>query len=272
MQTMRNFCPACTGQKIQSFYRVDRVPVHSVINIATREEALSFPRRDLELAFCSECGFVFNQLFDIDVMDYCSRYEETQGWSPTFSGWHRELAHSVVDRFRLHNQSIIEIGCGKGEFLTLLCEIAEARGVGFDPAYVPERNQSPLKNQIQFIRDFYSEKYSSHQADFVCCKMTLEHIHKPLAFLQTVRRSIGDHLTTVFFQVPDMCRVITECAFWDVYYEHCSYFTMGSLARIFRRARFEVSGLESVYDAQYITIDAVPTSSTTGPRLAEEDD
>ena len=32
---------------------------------------------------------------------------------------------------------MIEIGCGKGEFLTLLCETTGARGVGFDPEAVP---------------------------------------------------------------------------------------------------------------------------------------
>ena len=43
----------------------------------------------------------------------------------------------------------------------------------------------------------------------------------------------------VFFELPDTERVLTEAAFWDIYYEHCSYFTPGSLARLFRRTGFE---------------------------------
>ena len=30
----------------------------------------------------------------------------------------------------------------------------------------------------------------------------------------------------MFFQVPDMSRVLRDLAFWDIYYEHCSYFTV----------------------------------------------
>ena len=36
------------------------------------------------------------------------------------------------------------------------------------------------------------------------------------------------------FELPDSRRVFDEVAFWDIYYEHCSYFTPGSLARLFR--------------------------------------
>ena len=61
--------------------------------------------------------------------------------------------------------------------------------------------------------------------------------------MRLVRGSIGDRpQVTVFFELPDMERVLVEQAFWDIYYEHCSYFTLGSLARLFRRTGFDVTG------------------------------
>ena len=42
-----------------------------------------------------------------------------------------------------------------------------------------------------------------------------------------------------------MRRVLEEGAFWDIYYEHCSYFTLGSHARLFRRAGLDVTDLRS---------------------------
>lgn len=155
----------------------------------------------------------------------------------------------------------------------MLCEMGENRGVGFDPAYIAERNTSASKSRAQFIVDFYSEKYTNYQADFVCCKMTLEHIQKTEEFVSMVRRSIGNRYeTTVFFQIPDTTRVLRDIGFWDIYYEHCSYFSPGSLGRLFRRCGFDVMSLGAEYDDQYLMIEARPSRQTPTPPLPEESD
>ena len=59
-----------------------------------------------------------------------------------------------------------------------------------------------------------------------------------------------------FFELPDVLRVLRETAFWDIYYEHCSYFSPGSLARLFRSCGFEVLAVELDYDDQYILLEA----------------
>ena len=52
--------------------------------------------------------------------------------------------------------------------------------------------------------------------------------------METVRASLGDRRDVlVFFELPDQERVYDECAFWDIYYEHCTYFTNGALERLF---------------------------------------
>ncbi|MFQ5760309.1 MAG: class I SAM-dependent methyltransferase, partial [Acidiferrobacterales bacterium] len=234
-------CPNCATTVMSVFYELRGVPVHSVLLMPTREIALNYPKGDIELAFCQHCGFISNLAFDPAMLEYSSSYEETQGFSPTFNAFHQRLATYLIDRYDLHNKDIIEIGCGKGEFLTLLCELGRNRGFGFDPAYVRERNNSPVKDRITFINDFYSKKYSHCKADFVCCKMTLEHIQDTAAFVSMVRRSSADRANTiVFFQVPDVTRILREMAFWDIYYEHCSYFAQGSLARLFQHCGFNV--------------------------------
>jgi hypothetical protein len=80
--------------------------------------------------------------------------------------------------------------------------------------------------------------------------------------MRTVRRSIGDRPdTVVFFQVPDLTRILRECAFWDIYYEHCSYFAAGSLARLFRRTGFRVLETWTAYNDQYLMIEARPANA-----------
>ncbi|HZK61194.1 MAG TPA: hypothetical protein VFC41_03905, partial [Anaerovoracaceae bacterium] len=44
-----------------------------------------------------------------------------------------------------------------------------------------------------------------------------------------------------------------------IYYEHCSYFSIGSLARLFRHCRFKVTDLCKDFNDQYIMIEARPT-------------
>jgi hypothetical protein len=76
----------------------------------------------------------------------------------------------------------------------------------------------------------------------------------------------------VLFELPDVTRILKEQAYWDIYYEHCSYFTAGSLARLFRRNSFDVIDLKRDYNDQYLMLAARPSTEPTEPRLALEDD
>jgi SAM-dependent methyltransferase len=256
---------------MREFYAVRGVPVHSVLLMPTRDVAVNFPKGDIVLGICDGCGFVSNLAFDAGVHSYSSEYEETQSFSATFREFHERVARSLVKRFDLRNKHVIEIGCGKGDFLAMLCEMGNNRGTGFDPAFVEERNPAG-RHEVRFIKDFYSEKYASYQGDFVCCKMTLEHIPDTARFVATVRRSIGDRYgTSVFFQVPNATRIFRDLAFEDVYYEHCSYFTEGSLARLFAHAGFEVLETGTEYQDQYLTILARPGHGGTAVSRSRAD-
>lgn len=264
-------CPNCLHASVETFYTVEPVPVHSVMLVPTREEALRFPAGRIALGFCATCGFITNTGFDESRMNYSPRCEETQGFSATFQSFHRRLANDLIRTCALRNKTVLEIGCGKGEFISMLCALGPNRGIGFDPAFVPQRRPEDGGDAVEFYQDFYSEKYSHVQADFVACKMTLEHIPNTLEFVGMVRRAIGDRGgTTVFFQVPDMTRVLSDVAFWDVYHEHCSYFTAGALRNLFQLAGFDVLDVWQDYDGQYLMITARPaqlpaTSSVLTP-------
>jgi len=252
-------CPSCGSHEVSVFFQINRVPVHSVLLMATREMALNYPQGDIALGFCESCGFISNMAFDPGVHEYSSMYEETQGFSPTFNSFHRTLADYMISRYGLYDKSIVEIGCGKGEFLTLLCELGNNRGIGFDPAYVSDRNTNPAKERITFIKDFYSREYAQYEGDFFCCKMTLEHIQNTREFVRMVHDCVIKQAgTVVFFQVPDVMRILRDVAFWDIYYEHCSYFSMGSLARLFHKSGFDVVDVWKDFEDQYVMIEARP--------------
>jgi hypothetical protein len=75
--------------------------------------------------------------------------------------------------------------------------------------------------------------------------------------MSLVRRSAENRPgSIVFFEIPDADRILDEGAFWDVYYEHCTYFTLPSLSNLFRSRGFDLLRLQRGYDDQYLLIDA----------------
>jgi hypothetical protein len=74
----------------------------------------------------------------------------------------------------------------------------------------------------------------------------------------------------VFFMIPEITRILRLRAFWDIYYEHSSYWSPGSLARAFRRAGFDPVALWTDYDDQYVLIAARPGTGRS-PALANEE-
>lgn len=252
-------CPNCGSDLIEEFYEVKGVPALDTALMRSREEALYSPKGDIKLCGCMHCGFVFNAAFDPSIFEYNAAYEETQGFSPTFSGFHQRLARQLVESHTLKNKTIIEIGCGKGEFLALLCEMGGNKGFGFDPAFVEGRNPAKGNKNVVFIKDFFSEKYARYKGDFYCCKMTLEHIPYTYHFVSMIRRCIGSHTDAIVcFLLPDAWKTFRELEFWDIYYEHSSYFSTQSLQYLFMRAGFDILKVSSQYDGQYLMLEARP--------------
>uniref|UniRef100_B8HV72 C-methyltransferase n=1 Tax=Cyanothece sp. (strain PCC 7425 / ATCC 29141) TaxID=395961 RepID=B8HV72_CYAP4 len=255
------FCPNCGHQGLSIFYEVSNVPVHSCLMLSTPQEALAFPTGDVVLGFCNSCGFITNTVFDSRWSAYAPNYEDQQSFSLTFNQFALDLANRLIDQYDLHDKHIVEIGCSKGDFLFLLCELGHNRGVGIDPSVVPGRVKSAAADRVTFIQDYYSEKYGDQVGNFICCRHTLEHIYPTYEFVHSIRRSIGDRPNVgVFFEIPDTARVLRDMAFEDIYYEHCSYFTPGSLARLFRSCGFEVTDLYRAYGDQYLMIETRPVA------------
>jgi SAM-dependent methyltransferase len=267
-------CLACGAEGLRHFHEEPSVPAHSCLLLESRDEAANYPRGRIDLGFCAACGFISNTAFDSSLNEYSPKYEETQAYSARFQKFARDLARSWVADYDLYDRSILEIGCGKGEFLAMMCEEGAGRGIGIDPGTRPERIDSPAADRLTWIQDFYSERYGFILSDAVVSRHTLEHIAPVGDMLSTIRRSIGNRMdTVVLFELPDVRRVLEEIAFWDIYYEHCSYFSAGSMARAFRTAGFDVVDLDLAFDDQYLLLAARPTTvANPEPISALEDD
>lgn len=252
-------CPSCGNDLVQGFFAIKDAPIFSLVTMAARDQALAVPRRDIELGFCPQCGFIFNRLFDTGIDYFSLGYEDQQGYSKTFMEYLTRISKELIAKYALQGKTLVEIGCGKGDFINLLNQLAGGRGIGIDPAYQEGRQTNP---NLSFYRQFYAAEHGALEADFICCRHTLEHIYHTRQFLQLLRDSLGaERKPVIFFEIPQVSRILEVSAFWDIYYEHCSYFSPGSLARLFRSTGFEVLDMRLDYSDQYLLIEAVPADS-----------
>ena len=187
------------------------VPTNSCLLLDSAAESAAFPRGSIEAVICTNCGFVSNRAFQPGRAEYSQRYEETQGFSGTFMTFAEGLAKRWVEDYDLADKTVLEIGCGKGEFLTLMAKAGAGHCIGIDPGVHPERIDDPDAADIEWIVDFYSEDYGHIDADAVICRHTLEHIPDVGEFMATIRRALGDRPeTVVLFELPDVKRVLDE--------------------------------------------------------------
>jgi SAM-dependent methyltransferase len=242
------------------FFEVAHAPVMCNILCPTRDAALAVPRGSIRLGFCRACGHVYNIAYDQSFMQYDGAYENSLQFSSRFRQYLEELTRGLVQRYDLYDKDIIEIGCGQGDFLSLLCRMGRNRGTGFDPSFDPAKADTEPGAGVEIVPEMYSGGHDGHPVNLLCCRHVLEHLPEPLEFLEQVRRMLASHKDVVlFFEVPNALFTLEDLAIWDIIYEHCSYFTPTSLRRLFERAGFDVLRLTETYEGQFLTIEARPS-------------
>lgn len=245
-------CQVCGSHELTAFYEVRDVPTQSTVLLESESEARDFPSGDIELASCSGCGFVQNNRFEPGSIDYSLPTEESQAFSPLFAQYANALADRLVADHDLVGGSVLEVGSGKGEFLAILADRGIAHGVGIDPGFLPDRGPSQRAN-LEFKRDFFGPGAVDLTGDLVVTRHVLEHISDVSGFSRLLARAVSATSdSSLFVEVPDARRIFEEGAFWDIYYEHCSYFTSESLAAALRVAGMSVDRVEAGFESQYL--------------------
>jgi SAM-dependent methyltransferase len=258
-------CPACGGNEFERFFEIPELPANCIALCTTREAALACPKARIELGFCLRCGVVSNLAFDVARLTYDPSYDNSLHFSPTFQKYADEVVRHLVERYDLHGKNIVDVGCGNGEFLSLLCGLGNNRGVGFDPSFIPGRANLEVGKGITIIPDYYSERYAEHAADFLMCRHVLEHVPQPQQFLRSLRAILtGKPDAAIFFELPNASFVFQNKGIWDIIYEHCFYYSSGALARLFATCGFDVLNVSNSFNGQYLCLEARVSSWETG--------
>jgi SAM-dependent methyltransferase len=256
-----HFCPICGLGDVCLFIEIKQAPIYCNVLWDTRAAAIAAPRGDIALGYCPMCSHVYNYAFDPSLMIYSQEYENSLHFSERFQQYATDLAERLIERYDLRGRDIIEVGCGKGDFLRQICRIGNNRGIGFDKSFVPDPVRDAADPNVRFVVDFFGAAYAHEPADLMVCRHVLEHIERPRAFIENLRRVIGDHRQpVVYFEVPNALWTLRDLGIWDIIYEHCSYFSPASLVHLFEMAGFETLDVRDEFGGQFLAIEARPAS------------
>ncbi len=252
-------CPLCGGATLYDFYLKKGVPVTCASVFTDAAQARQIARGNIDLAACERCGFAFNRSFEPGLGELGARYESSQAASAQFNQYAAALARSWVTRHRLENKTVLEVGCGDGNFLRALIGAGVGHAIGLDPLVTVSQESAQTMQGIERIPRRFDASLLDIAADALVCRHTLEHVPDVHGFLTLLRQwATGGHNRVVLLDLPDAERVFAERAFWDIYYEHCNYFTADTLRRAFAFAGFHILALSRDFHGQYLTVEALP--------------
>ncbi len=248
-------CPVCHSTASRDSVWRDSLPTMQNYVHRTYESSMAAFRGEFRLAVCQSCGFAWNRTFDRKKILYDENYDNAVP-STVMGMYYQEISEYLNEKYNLHGGLIVDIGCGNGEFLRALCDVQpDCRGLGIDPAL--DHSKEELDGRLALVRSEFSSDLLMEQPTLVVCRHVLEHIPEPVAFLRCINNALTAYGSChCFFEVPDLSWIVENRAFWDFCYEHCNYFTSGSLSETLRRAGFEPRATRLGFGSQYRWMEA----------------
>ena len=258
-------CPGCGGRRLVKGLELKGQPMVLNYRFRTVAEARAVPRGDITLRQCAACGLVFNATFEGSRIPYDERYENRQGASPSFRAHVDALIQRLGEVPGVRGGRLLEVGCGKGEFLRRAAKLLGAKAEGHDTSY--EGPMAVDGGRVRFHADYLTGADVQGAHDVVICRHVVEHVAEIGGFLgelASIARAAGDPL--VVLETPRFEWIVAHECLWDIFYEHCNYFTQPTLAHLARRAGWVVKRHVGVFGAQYQWLELRVAKRVTVPR------
>lgn len=264
-------CPVCESAELDVFFEGGRVPVFVNVLYPDADAARAAAKGEVRLGGCPHCGFVHNVAFDPELTAYAPGYENSLHGSPAFQEWARGLARDLVTAHGLGGGYAVEVGGGRGEFMELLLEAGAARGLVMDPS-APDDSlrgaDEPLTIERRLFTAADATPANGPAASLVLTRHVLEHIAEPHAFVGLLAEAARAADAGLYVEVPNGLWTLRDLGIWDVIYEHCSYFTPGSLRLLLGKHGAACAPRED-YGGQFLGASA--TEVSTGAAGADVD-
>jgi hypothetical protein len=191
---------------------------------------------DLEVCQCSGCGLV--QLSGAPV-PYYREVIRASAFSQEMRVYRLKQFGKFVEDYSLRNEKIIEIGCGRGEYLSLMRQ-AGANAFGLEQG--EESVAQCLKDGLQVSRGFVEScDYKIPRAPFRAFFILnfLEHLPDLRGTLAGIYNNLTDSGVGLV-EVPNFDMILRNNLFSEFIADHLFYFTKATLTTALLISGFEV--------------------------------
>jgi len=249
-------CPVCANKALQFLMDSVSTPIHPGLLWHKKEDALSVPMGDMQLAFCPNCGHTFNALFNSDLLNYNTWFENSLHSCSRFQSPNRPEADRLIERYGINDKEIFEIHHGASELSMLLCELANNQAVIYQPDMYETPGRSNSTQQVTYIIKPLSGENPHIHADLICCQNIIERLSHPRMFIELLRGSISYVNETVgYFEVFNAEISLKNQRLWDMNYAQCSFYSPFSLRFLFENSGFRILSLRELAEGKILALD-----------------
>lgn len=215
---------------------------------------------DLEVCQCSGCGLV--QLSN-DPVSYYKEVIRASAFSEEMKDFRIKQFAGFVQKFSLEGKKIVEIGCGRGEYLSIMQQFGiDAYGLEHSEESVTLCVKNGLKVSKGFIQNStYKLNPTPFDAFFIL--NFFEHLPDPNSTLRGIYNNLTNDAVGLV-EVPNFDMILRNKLFSEFTSDHLFYFTKETLNEILRLNGFEIIECNEVwYD--YIVSAVVKKMKTIHP-------
>ena len=198
---------------------------------------------DLVVCQCSGCGLV--QLKNGPV-SYYKEVIRAAGFSPEMREFRIKQFSDFIKKYSLKGKKIIEIGCGRGEYLSIMSQTGvETHGLEYSKDSVKQCVKNGLNVQAGFIEN---EKYKTGGAPFDAFFILsfLEHLPNPGEAFKGISNNLKNNAVGIV-EVPNFDMILKKKLFSEFATDHLMYFTKDTLITALTLNGFEVLECQVVW-------------------------
>lgn len=249
---MKNKCPICLSNNNHNVYNQSNT-VLARYGFLNKKPKTSSNKSDLYLNinYCNNCDFAWNQAFEYSKVSYDSdAIIESGTFSKRYLKYQSDKASYIKKVIGYKPDVLVEIGAGSGLFIK---EFEAKQKIAIEPS----EEAKLIDKSITVFNDFYKREKFNFKADLIVLRQVIEHVNNPLEFLNDIILSFNKKENKEFFiyiEVPNSTPTFRYGRFYDLYFEHCNYFTNKSLIFLATQLGMEVVDISTGMDAELLSV------------------